>query len=65
MTFGLKACVKCKRLVEEKEKVCPVCGSTSFSKEWSGMIIVYKPEESQLAKMLNITKPGRYAIKVI
>jgi RNA polymerase subunit RPABC4/transcription elongation factor Spt4 len=27
-------------------------------------VIVLVPEESELAKLLNITKPGRYAIKV-
>lgn len=64
-TFGLKACVQCKYLVEEKVNTCPVCGSTKFSREWIGMIIIYKPENSKLAEMLNIKKPGKYAIKVI
>jgi len=46
------------------EKVCPNCGSTEFSNEWSGLIIVLNPAKSQVAKTLAITKPGRYALKV-
>ncbi len=56
------ACRKCRTLTNEK--VCPNCGSTEFSNEWSGLIIVLNPAKSQVAKTLAITKPGRYALKV-
>jgi len=56
------ACRRCRTLTNEK--VCPNCGNTEFSNEWSGLIIVLNPAKSQVAKTLGITKPGRYALKV-
>lgn len=56
------ACRKCRTLTTEK--VCPNCGSTELSHEWSGLIIIINPEKSQVAKTLAITKAGRYALKV-
>ena len=60
----LKACMKCKALVRVEEERCPVCGSTEFSEEWSGMVIIIDPKRSRIAKLLGIEKPGRYALKV-
>ena len=59
----LKACRRCGALVPPSERVCPVCGSTEFSEDWEGMIIVIDPA-SELAREINIEKPGIYAIKV-
>lgn len=56
------ACRKCRMLTTEK--VCPNCGSSELSNEWSGLVIVINPERSQVAKTLTILKPGRYALKV-
>ncbi|MDT7891213.1 MAG: transcription elongation factor subunit Spt4 [Thermoproteota archaeon] len=63
-SYGYKACISCKMLVDKKEKICPNCGSKDFSDEWSGMIIIFNVKESQLASILNIKKEGMYAIKV-
>ncbi len=59
-----KACRKCKALVNKEVNICPICGSSDFTDEWEGMVIIIDPENSEIAKMLGITKPGRYAIKV-
>jgi len=59
-----KACKRCKALAPLDASVCQVCGSSDFSEEWSGMVIIIDPERSQIAKALGITKPGRYAIKI-
>ncbi|MCD6196872.1 MAG: DNA-binding protein [Thermoprotei archaeon] len=59
-----KACRKCKALVNKEANICPICGSSDFTDEWEGMVIIIDPENSEIAKMLGITKPGRYAIKV-
>jgi len=59
-----KACRKCKLLVPLEEERCPNCGSTDFTEEWEGMLIVIDPENSKLAQVLGITKPGKYAIRV-
>ncbi|MEZ0289724.1 MAG: transcription elongation factor subunit Spt4 [Sulfolobales archaeon] len=61
---SLKACRNCKALVDINVERCPVCGSTDFTEEWSGMIIVFDPERSRVAHMLGIKKPGRYAVKL-
>jgi len=62
---GYKACRNCRSVVPEDAAQCPLCGGTDFSDEWSGLVIVMKPEESCIAKKLGLTKPGMYAIEVI
>jgi len=60
----LKACRKCGALVPLDERVCPVCGSTEFSEDWEGMVIIVDPENSELAKEIGLERPGVFAIKV-
>jgi len=43
---------------------CPNCGSDRLSKDFTGIIIILDPEGSQLAKLMGITKPGTYALRV-
>lgn len=57
-----RACRECRAITTGDR--CWNCGSTNLSNAYSGLIVVLVPEESELAKLLNITKPGRYAIKV-
>lgn len=57
-----KVCKKCKRIWENLE-VCPDCNE-KLTQSWKGVLIVINPETSELAKKLNITKPGKYAIVV-
>jgi DNA-directed RNA polymerase subunit E" len=56
------ACKICRRLFEGTE--CPVCKSREITKNWKGVILIFDPE-SEIAKLANITVPGRYAINVI
>jgi DNA-directed RNA polymerase subunit E" len=63
-TRSFKACIRCKALLPPDTQKCPICGSTEFTNEWSGMIIVIDPEKSDVAKLLGIKTPGRYALKV-
>ena len=56
-----KACPKCHLVAYED--ICPLC-NYKMSSDWNGMIVVLDPDESDLAKELNITIPGRYALKV-
>jgi len=60
----LKACASCKALVDKETEICPYCGSREFTEEWSGIIITIDPENSELARILNITGKGRYAVKL-
>ena len=57
-----QACRKCNMLTHEK--VCPNDKSNELSSEWSGLIIVLDVQHSNVAQTLNITVPGRYALKV-
>ncbi|HID60930.1 MAG TPA: DNA-directed RNA polymerase, subunit E'' [Hadesarchaea archaeon] len=57
-----KACRNCNSITEEDR--CPNCGGTSLSDDWTGYVVIREIENSEIAKRLNITKPGRYALKV-
>jgi DNA-directed RNA polymerase subunit E" len=57
-----RACTNCHFIT--KENVCPKCRSTSLSEDFSGIAIVFEPEESAIAKAMNIKEKGRYALKV-
>ncbi len=56
------ACRKCRHITTGK--VCPVCKSSDLTPDWSGIILIVQPETSQVAKTLNITQKGKYALKV-
>ncbi|MEM4152732.1 MAG: transcription elongation factor subunit Spt4 [Candidatus Pacearchaeota archaeon] len=62
MIKGKKVCKKCKIFVEQDK--CPICQGTNLTESWKGKIIIIKPEESEIAKKLNIKTKGTYAIKV-
>jgi len=57
-----KACRNCSYLTTET--TCPNCKSTSFSDDYSGLVILFDPENSAIAKAMKATKKGRYALKV-
>lgn len=58
-----RACRKCRALTTEK--ACPVCGSTDLSENWSGLIIIIDPDNSEVAKVVGATVRGRYALNVV
>jgi DNA-directed RNA polymerase subunit E" len=60
----LKACVKCKTLVQDGVEVCPVCGSREFTEEWDGIVGILNPEKSEVARILSIKQKGLFSIKV-
>ncbi len=57
-----KACSNCHFLT--KENVCPRCRSTSLSEDFGGVVIVFDPETSAIAKAMKIKDKGRFALKV-
>ena len=57
-----KACTNCHFIT--KENVCPKCKATSFSEDFSGLVVMFDPENSAIAKAMNIKEKGRYALKV-
>ncbi len=57
-----KACRTCKIITEEN--MCPICRSTDLSDDFSGLLIILEPENSQLAKKIEIEKEGQYALRI-
>jgi DNA-directed RNA polymerase subunit E" len=57
-----KACPTCHSLT--KTNVCPKCRTSGLSDDFSGLVIIFEPEGSAIAKAMNIKQKGRYAIKV-
>ena len=56
-----RACKICKT-IHDKEK-CPNCDSREFVEGFKGRIIILNPEESEIAKKLDIKRKGEFAIK--
>ena len=57
-----KVCKHCKRFVLEEK--CPACNTKDFTKTWKGVIVINDPKDSEIAQLLNITAPGKYALWV-
>ena len=57
-----KTCKKCKLFVEGNE--CPLCKGNQFSLSWQGRLHILDADKSPIAKKLEITSKGEYAIKV-
>ncbi|ABN58166.1 MULTISPECIES: transcription elongation factor subunit Spt4 [Methanoculleus] len=58
----LKVCRECHRVVEGES--CVICGTSNLSEDWAGYVVIIDPEHSEIAKKMNITMAGRYALKV-
>jgi DNA-directed RNA polymerase subunit E" len=56
-----KVCKKCKIFVEHDK--CPICQGTQLTENWKGRVIIINPEQSEIARKLQIKKKGTYAIK--
>lgn len=57
-----KACRDCH--VIATGSICPNCNTPSLSDDFSGLVIVFDPEVSAIAKVMKISKKGRYALRV-
>ncbi|MFB6074096.1 MAG: transcription elongation factor subunit Spt4 [Haloarculaceae archaeon] len=58
-------CRECHRVQDaDSEDQCQACGSTSLTEDWAGYVIIAHPEQSEIAKEMEVTEPGKYALKV-
>jgi DNA-directed RNA polymerase subunit E" len=57
-----RACRNCKNI--SNENPCPLCKSTDRSDDFSGLLVILNPEKSILAKKLDVTTAGNYALKI-
>ena len=60
----IKACRNCHYVVQDNVNQCPACKMHDLSEDFSGLIINIDPETSEIAKKLNVTRAGQYALKV-
>ncbi len=44
--------------------LCPKCKTATLSDDFSGLVIIVNPEESEIAKIMEIEEKGRYALRV-
>lgn len=64
MARNRKVCRDCHRVVDPDTNACPACGSTSFTEDWAGYVVIAHPEDSEIAREMQVTEPGEYALKV-
>jgi DNA-directed RNA polymerase subunit E" len=58
-------CRECHRVQDaDEEEACVACGSTSLTEDWAGYVIISHPEDSAIAEEMQVTEPGKYALKV-
>jgi len=57
-----KVCKKCKIFV--KGNKCPLCKGNQFVENWKGRVAIIDPEKSEIAKHIEVTQKGEYAIKI-
>ncbi|KUG21257.1 MAG: DNA-directed RNA polymerase, subunit E'' [Methanomicrobiaceae archaeon] len=57
-----RVCRECHRVVEGES--CVVCSTANLSEDWAGYLVIIDPEHSEIAKKMNITMAGKYALKV-
>ncbi len=58
------SCKACGYISEEIIDVCPACNNKKFTTFWQGYVLIIDVEKSQVAGILGITKPGKYALRI-
>lgn len=56
-----KACKSCKRILTGN--TCPVCKTSETTTTFQGTVVIFDAN-SDIAKKLGITAPGKYAVRV-
>lgn len=59
----MKACRNCRMIVGE-EKACPNCQGTDLTERYTGEVIILDAEKSEVAKVVAVSAPGKFAVKV-
>jgi DNA-directed RNA polymerase subunit E" len=57
-----KACPECHMI--STENTCPNCRANSLSDDFAGIVIIFDPEHSAIAKAMKMKVKGRYALRV-
>lgn len=57
-----KACKVCKTIYTGVK--CSKCGNTESSDTFKGRVIVFNPEQSEIAKNLTLKEKGEFAVRL-
>jgi DNA-directed RNA polymerase subunit E" len=57
-----KACRECHTITTGN--LCPKCKTATLSDDFSGLVVIINPPESEIAKAMGIEEKGRYALRV-
>jgi len=57
----MRACSSCLYLTEDD--ACPICNG-ELTKDWQGFVIILDFTQSEIAKKMEFTHNGKYALKV-
>ena len=58
-------CRECHRVLDVDEGgQCPDCGSNSLAEDWAGYVVIAHPDESDIAREMDVEDSGQYALKV-
>ncbi len=58
-------CRDCHSVIDNADaETCPTCGSSSLTDDWDGYVIILHPDDSEIARQMEVTEPGKYALKV-
>lgn len=63
MADKYKVCKECGFLNDLKVKECTNCSSNQFLDKYKGRVIVFDSDSSEVAKRLEISANGKYALK--
>jgi DNA-directed RNA polymerase subunit E" len=58
------ACAECHLVLDDGVEQCPRCPSAQVSTDHQGYVIIINPHRSDIAKKLEVDRPGKYALKV-
>jgi DNA-directed RNA polymerase subunit E" len=58
-----KACKTC-HLITKNDSICPKCKTHTLSDDYTGEVVIIKPDDSKIAEYLKVRVPGKYALRV-
>lgn len=51
-------------MIVREGNICPVCKDSELTTNWKGFVIIFDPENSEIANRLDISLPGKYALRL-
>ncbi len=64
MASNRLACRECHRINDPDRETCTACNSSSLTEDWAGYVSIAHPDESEVAREMQVTEAGSYALKV-